>query len=106
VVAAAGRLKLFPATWARTLHFRRFAVVGVVKTLLDYVLSVGLTKILQLPLDLVWIAKVVSGTVVYRLSQTTGGLFRYLLLVHRREGGEQPERVLVTDPWLLATVPM
>jgi hypothetical protein len=70
-VAAAGRLKLFPATWARTLHFRRFAVVGVVNTLLDYVLSVGLTRILQLPLDLVWIAKVVSGTVVYRLSQAT-----------------------------------
>lgn len=70
-MAAAGRLKLFPATWARTLQFRRFAVVGVVNTLLDYVLSVGLTKILQLPLDLVWIAKVVSGTVVYRRSQDT-----------------------------------
>lgn len=34
------------------------------------------------------------------------GLFRYLLLVHSREGGEQPERVLVTDLWLLATVAM
>jgi hypothetical protein len=41
VVPAAGRLKLFPATWARTLPFRRFAVVGVVNTLLDRVLFVG-----------------------------------------------------------------
>lgn len=71
MVAAAGRLKLFFAPWARALQFRRFAVVGVVNTLVDYVLFVGLTKILQLPLDLVWIAKVVSGTVVYRLSQAT-----------------------------------
>jgi hypothetical protein len=87
-VVAAGRLKLFSATCALTLQFRRFAVVGVVNTLVDDVLFVGLTKILQLRLDLVWIAKVVSGT------------------VHSREGGEQPERVLVTDPWLLATVAM
>jgi putative flippase GtrA len=67
-VTAAGRLKLLPATWARTLRFRRFAVVGVVNTLVDYVLFVGLTKILHLPLDWVWIAKVISGTVAISVS--------------------------------------
>lgn len=67
-MAAAGRLKLFPATWARTLQFRRFAVVGVANTSIDYVLFVGLTRILHLPLDLVWIAKVISGTVAISVS--------------------------------------
>jgi 4-hydroxybenzoate polyprenyltransferase len=32
------------------------------------------------------------------------GLFRYLLLVQRRNGGEEPERVLLTDPPILAAV--
>jgi hypothetical protein len=32
------------------------------------------------------------------------GLFRYLFLVHRRGRGEEPEHVLLTDPWILATV--
>ena len=32
------------------------------------------------------------------------GLFRYLLLVQRRELGEEPENVLATDPPMLATV--
>ena len=32
------------------------------------------------------------------------GLFRYLLLVQRREVGEEPENVLATDPPILATV--
>jgi 4-hydroxybenzoate polyprenyltransferase len=32
------------------------------------------------------------------------GLFRYLLLVQRREAGEEPERVLLTDPPIIASV--
>lgn len=31
------------------------------------------------------------------------GLLRYLFLVHRRAGGENPAAELFTDPWLLAT---
>jgi putative flippase GtrA len=50
-------------TWAGSLRARRFAAVGVVNTLLDYVLFIALTKIFSLPLSLVWIAKLVSGTV-------------------------------------------
>jgi 4-hydroxybenzoate polyprenyltransferase len=32
------------------------------------------------------------------------GLFRYLLLVQRREAGEEPEMVLLTDPPIIAAV--
>jgi 4-hydroxybenzoate polyprenyltransferase len=32
------------------------------------------------------------------------GVFRYLLLLHRRDLGEEPENVLLTDPPLLVTV--
>src|SRR5205809_2572123 len=56
------------SAWARTLQARRFVVVGAVNTLVDYVLFVGFTKILHLPLDLVWIAKVMSGSVAISTS--------------------------------------
>jgi putative flippase GtrA len=49
--------------WGGSLRVRRFATVGVANTLLDYVLFIALTKVLSLPLDLVWIAKAISGTV-------------------------------------------
>jgi putative flippase GtrA len=55
-------------TWVRTLQARRFVVVGVVNTSVDYVLFVGLTKILHLPLDWVWVAKLMSGTVAISIS--------------------------------------
>jgi putative flippase GtrA len=55
-------------TWVKTLQARRFAIVGAVNTLVDYVLFVGLTKILHLPLDLVWVAKLMSGTVAISIS--------------------------------------
>jgi len=54
--------------WVRTLQARRFVVVGVINTSVDYVLFVGLTKILHLPLDWVWVAKVMSGTVAISIS--------------------------------------
>ena len=47
---------------------RRFAAVGVLNTLVDYVLFVGLTKAFHVPLDLVWVAKIVSGSVTMSLS--------------------------------------
>lgn len=61
--ARRGRPSIVPRTWAGSLRMRRFAAVGVVNTILDYVLFIGLTKIFSLPLDLVWVAKAVSGTV-------------------------------------------
>jgi putative flippase GtrA len=44
-------------------QFGRFAVVGVLNTLTDYVLFIGLTKIFSIPLDWVWTAKAFSGGV-------------------------------------------
>src|SRR5829696_2065261 len=44
-------------------QFGRFGAVGVANTLLDYVLFISLTKLLGLPLDWVWTAKVASGSV-------------------------------------------
>ena len=54
--------------WAKTLRVRRFAAVGVVNTLVDYLLFVALTKLFRIPLDWVWIAKVASGTVAISIS--------------------------------------
>jgi len=39
----------------------RFAAVGVLNTLLDYVLFLTLTKLFRMPLEQVWIAKLLSG---------------------------------------------
>lgn len=41
----------------------RFGAVGVLNTLIDYVIYIGLTKVFSIPLDRVWTAKLVSGTV-------------------------------------------
>jgi putative flippase GtrA len=41
----------------------RFGLVGILNTLLDYILFIGLTKLLMLPLNQVWIAKLISGSV-------------------------------------------
>ena len=41
----------------------RFASVGVMNTVIDYVIFIGLTRIFSIPLDRVWIAKLVSGSV-------------------------------------------
>jgi len=59
---------VFPRTWASTLQVRRFAAVGVVNTSVDYVLFVALTKVMRLPLDWVWVAKLISGTVAISIS--------------------------------------
>jgi putative flippase GtrA len=50
------------------LQASRFVAVGVLNTLVDYVLFVGITKVFHLALDSVWIAKVISGTVAMTLS--------------------------------------
>jgi putative flippase GtrA len=54
--------------WASTLQVRRFVAVGVLNTLVDYVLFIALTKALHLSLSWVWVAKLVSGTVAISLS--------------------------------------
>jgi putative flippase GtrA len=55
-------------TWASTLQVRRFAAVGVINTVVDYIVFAALTKLFQIPLDWVWTAKVVSGTVAISIS--------------------------------------
>lgn len=57
-----------PRAWASALQVRRFVVVGVLNTLVDYVLFVVLTKVLRLPLDWVWVAKLASGSVAISIS--------------------------------------
>jgi putative flippase GtrA len=47
---------------------RRFLAVGTVNTLVDYLLFIALSRALELPLELVWIAKAISGTVAIALS--------------------------------------
>lgn len=63
-LASAWRLRTQPAN-PNTLRFQvpRFVVVGVWNTLLDYVLFISITKVFHIPLDRVWIAKVISGAV-------------------------------------------
>lgn len=41
----------------------KFGLVGILNTLLDYILFISLTKIFGIPLSSVWVAKVVSGSV-------------------------------------------
>jgi len=60
--------RFVPRGWASTLEVRRFAAVGVLSTLVDYLLFVALTKIMQLPLAWVWVAKLLSGTVAISIS--------------------------------------
>jgi putative flippase GtrA len=62
------RAPLHRDAWHKSLEARRFVVVGVLNTLVDYVLFIGLTKLLHLSLDRVWIAKVTSGTVAMTFS--------------------------------------
>jgi putative flippase GtrA len=50
------------------LQASRFAAVGVLNTLVDYVLFVGITKVFHLPLDSVWMARLVSATAAMTLS--------------------------------------
>ena len=54
--------------WLHALQASRFAAVGVLNTLVDYVLFVGITKVFHLSLDNVWVAKVISGTVAMTVS--------------------------------------
>lgn len=46
----------------------RFGLVGVINTLIDYAVFIGVTKALSLPLSRVWIAKLVSGAVAMACS--------------------------------------
>lgn len=53
---------------ASTLQVRKFATVGLLNTLVDYLLFVALTKSLHVPLGWVWVAKLVSGTAAISIS--------------------------------------
>jgi putative flippase GtrA len=64
----AARLWTPRSAWLKTRQARRFVVVGALNTLVDYVLFVGLTKLLHLPLERVWVAKLMSGTVAITIS--------------------------------------
>jgi putative flippase GtrA len=61
--SGAKRIGMLRAAPGGTVQLRRFAVVGALNTGLDYVLFIALTKLLRLPLDWVWLAKAVSGTI-------------------------------------------
>jgi putative flippase GtrA len=41
----------------------KFGAVGILNTLVDYVIYIGLTKVFSIPLERVWVAKLISGTV-------------------------------------------
>jgi putative flippase GtrA len=41
----------------------KFGLVGILNTVIDYTIFIALTKIFSIPLDRVWTAKLVSGTV-------------------------------------------
>jgi hypothetical protein len=45
-----------------------------------------------------------GGELVYTVPFVVFGIFRYLFLVHRRESGGDPARVLLTDPPTLVNI--
>jgi putative flippase GtrA len=49
-------------------QIRRFAATGVVNTITDYVVFMLLTKIFSVPLERVWVAKLVSGGLAMTVS--------------------------------------
>jgi putative flippase GtrA len=71
--------------WLKTRQPRRFVVVGASNTLVDYVLFLALAKLLDLPLDEVWVAKLLSGTVAITISFLLNSRW-----VFRARGGATP----------------
>ena len=49
-------------------QIRRFAASGVINTLSDYAVFMLLTKIFSVPLERVWIAKLISGGLAMAVS--------------------------------------
>ncbi len=45
-----------------------------------------------------------SSDLKYTIPVVLYGIFRYLYLIYRRDQGEQPETVLLTDRWLLSSL--
>ncbi len=50
------------------------------------------------------VARLGTSDLKYTVPLAVFGIFRYLFLVYRRQGGEQPERALLTDPWILGDI--
>jgi putative flippase GtrA len=46
-----------------TLQVGKFGLVGVLNTVIDYAIFIGITKVFSIPLNRVWVAKIISGTV-------------------------------------------
>ncbi len=55
------KTKTTPNTTTR--QVAKFGIVGILNTLIDYVLYIGLTVLFSIPLERVWMAKLVSGSV-------------------------------------------
>jgi putative flippase GtrA len=72
----------------------RFLTVGAGNTLLDYVVFIGLTKVLHIDLEWVWMAKVASGGVAI---STSFWLNRtWVFRVRKRLSRQAPAFLLVT----------
>jgi hypothetical protein len=52
----------------------------------------------------VTVARFGTDRLIYTVPFVLFGIFRYLYLVYRREGGDRPEHALMTDGTLLGTV--
>lgn len=52
-----------PRKGSTTVQVAKFGMVGVMNTLIDYIIYISLTRIFSIPLDRVWTAKLVSGSV-------------------------------------------
>ena len=50
-------------TDSTTQQVERFGMVGVLNTAIDYIFFISITKLFSVPLDQVWMAKMVSGSV-------------------------------------------
>jgi putative flippase GtrA len=76
------------------LQIRRFAASGAVNTLTDYVAFMLLTKIFSVPLERVWVAKLVSGGLAMAVSFRLNRGWVFASRDARRSG--QVARFLIT----------
>jgi putative flippase GtrA len=73
----------------------RFGLVGIVNTLIDYGLFIALTKALGLPLERVWVAKLISGSVAMAGSYLLNKHWVFKMR-HTGHGAEAVRFVVVT----------
>lgn len=56
-------MKTKPEVAEATKQVEKFGLIGIMNTLIDYVLFISITKVFSIPLDQAWIAKIPSGAV-------------------------------------------